>query len=290
LDSLPPSATVVGTFVDVEVVLQEAPARFLSQLPYLGGVLHGTISQSLHGAPLASQAMWRLVAPPRRFMAGQAGADVQWLSDAGTLRFGVILHSADTTFCQQLLLAVKGMAWLGSGAERHRVAQVRCLSRGLPVPGVLAGPLSGLQVAQVQLTWLTPLHMASRAQVAAGHALEPPTLLRIVRSLARRASEWQPQWAQQLGIGSPAWTGAEEQVRQAQSLENDVHPLRWHYGSRTKPNPHERLGLMGTQRFEARLSPAVESLLRWGPWLGVGEGATYGCGGYELRVNRVEAA
>jgi hypothetical protein len=286
----PEHAAVTGFFIEAEVHLPSASAGFLAQLPYLGGVLHGAISQHLHQTAWPANAAWRLVAPPRRLVPGQGGAQVRWLSDEGNLRFGVVVHAADPMLCAALQGAVQALPWLGSEHERHRVAQVRCRVQDVPAPWLPAQSSAAVHPLQLHLTWLTPLHMASRAQAAAGHALQAPSLLRVVRSLARRAREWQPQWADQLGIGTAAWTAAEEQLRAVRVLGDALVPVRWRYGSRTQPNPHERLGLMGTQRFEATLSAAAMALLHWGPWLGVGEGATYGCGGYELHVEETFSA
>jgi CRISPR-associated endoribonuclease Cas6 len=287
-ETAPTSTSVIAYFIDVEVVLCESPAPFLAQLPFLGGVLHGAINQTLHESAASNTPAWRLIAPPCRTVFANGACHGAWLLASGALRFGVVVHGKERAHVLGLLSAVQRVQWLGSGDERLQVKDVQCRIR--PVHAPVPKTLAACHAARVQLnlTWLTPLHMASRAQVAAGHAQGLPPLLRIVRSLTRRAMECQPDWAEALGIGTPAWTAAEEQLRSAQMQGVDAVPVQWPYGSRTKPHPHMRSGLLGTQFFTSALSPGPRALLTWGPWLGVGEGTTFGCGGYEVEITDLD--
>jgi CRISPR-associated endoribonuclease Cas6 len=285
--STPASSSEIAYFIDVEAVLPGGSPSFLAQLPFLGGVLHGAINQTLHESAASNTPAWRLIAPPCRtlFANGANGANHgAWLSASGALRFGVVVHGNERAHVLGLLSAVQRVQWLGSGDERLQVKDMQCRIRPVQAPLPTASAARDAPGVQLSLTWLTPLHMAGRAQVAAGHAQGLPPLLRIVRSLARRAMECQPDWAEALGIGTPAWTMAEEQLRSAQVQGADAVPVQWPYGSRTKPHPHMRSGLLGTQSFTSALSAGPRALLTWGPWLGVGEGTTFGCGGYEVDV------
>ena len=57
--------------------------------------------------------------------------------------------------------------------------------------------------------------------------------------------------------------------------------------TRTKATPFVRHGLMGCQVFRAPGSaslPGLLGLLSLGAWLGVGEGASFGCGQFDWRL------
>jgi hypothetical protein len=190
-ETAPTSTSVIAYFIDVEVVLCESPAPFLAQLPFLGGVLHGAINQTLHESAASNTPAWRLIAPPCRTVFANGACHGAWLLASGALRFGVVVHGKERAHVLGLLSAVQRVQWLGSGDERLQVKDVQCRIR--PVHAPVPKTLAACHAARVQLnlTWLTPLHMASRAQVAAGHAQGLPPLLRIVRSLTRRAMECQ---------------------------------------------------------------------------------------------------
>ena len=145
------------------------------------------------------------------------------------------------------------------------------------------------QPAALALRWTTPLHLASRSKVQAGHGGAPPTLLAVVRSLRRRACLLEPDWAQALDLDGSAWVAVEESLRQAgaagdQATRSRMQVVAWRYGSRTKATPFMRHGLMGSQVFVAPTPPSLQALLSLGTWLGVGEGASFGCGQYRWRV------
>ncbi len=296
-----------GCLLWIGLRLQAAPLAALGRLAFLGGVLHGAVaaaqwhvgsSASEQGHDAGGYALhWRLLAPPvcrpdggssARVGGTAAAAPPNWLGTDGWLRFGLLVHAGGgPAQLQAFIAALAAISEIACGAERYRVLEVTCAPRSVAatLPGREGAALPGQRLC---LDWITPLQLASKAQVQAGHGDAPPTLLRCVRSAAQRLRAREPEWAQACGLDSPGWVQCEEALRRAQPLSMDDEPppqaLVWRYGSRTKAAPFAQRGLVGRQYFSVPLPPALLALLAVGAWLGVGEGGGFGCGQYRWQA------
>jgi len=260
--------------------LDQAQTRAFHGLNFLGGLLHGLV-RAAWWAELGGHAggheagLYRVIAPPVTLGS--------WLDPNGGLQFQVLLAHALTDRRQVLERALHGIRKVTDGAEHYVVKDVQTQWLALDWPTPMARS-NETEAVTLSFQWLTPLHMVSRRQLAAGFGDQPPSLLRISRSLARRARAFAPEWADRLGVGGPDWMEVEESWRDAERLQQATKTFVWRYGSRTKQIPVQRHGLVGDQSFVAKNNAALEALLLAGPWLGVGEGASFGCGGYALTI------
>ena len=270
---------------------------------FLGGVLHGAVrSRWFDLAGRAGGLSWRILAPPLNTYVRQ-GSDKQ--PDAlHDLQFGILMHGGQSGLWHDAQRALESLTELGVGALRVPVLSMHCVHRPLrplrPLQVGRARPMTGWREGQdaepglpasLALHWCTPLHLASHAKILAGHGGAPPLLLAVVRSLRRRVCMLEPEWADALGLGSDTWVTVEEALRRAQACgdgdgasRSRMHAVAWRYGSRTKSAPFLRHGLMGCQVFRLPTSASLLGLLSLGAWLGVGEGASFGCGQYRWRV------
>lgn len=262
------------------LTLAQAPTTAFHRLPFLGGLLHGLV-RAVWWKELGGNAgghevgSYRVIAPPV--------TQGSWLDPQCGLQFQVLLAQALADQRQTLERALYDIHHVSDGAERYDVQDVQTQWLPLDWPEPLAR-INAADTMTLSLQWLTPLHMVSRRQLAAGFGDQPPSLLRITRSLARRAPAFAPGWADTLGLGAPDWRNAEEHWREAVRIQQTTKTFPWRYGSRTKQMPVLRHGLVGGQTFVAKSIPVLESLLLAGQWLGVGEGASFGCGGYALTI------
>jgi CRISPR-associated endoribonuclease Cas6 len=293
-----------GQVIAVALQLRGGPKGALSQLPYLGGVLHGLLRHQWFECD-PKRVRWAVLAP-----AAQPGTRAQWVDENGCLHFGVLWHGDADWPALHAAAALQRLQTISLGMHRHPVAAVH--TQVQPWLGYWPSSAQQSQAARTTVTaevtayspapaspltlslhWCTPLHMASRARVAAGAGNLPPTLLAILRSLHRRATELEPEWAQAWGMDTmaqtdrgSAWVADMEKIRAAQTAASattdQTRPFAWPYGSRTKAQPFERHGLLGRQTFCLALPPAVQALLHLGMWLGAGEGSSFGCGRYTL--------
>ena len=262
---------------------------------FLGGVLHGAVrSRWFDLAAQAQTLSWRILVAPPHIAAGQGCGSLP--GAARGLQFGVLMHGGHAALWHCAQQALESLAELGVGSLRLPVLSVHCLHRALPVAAALP-PASGGEgmgakpalPAALALHWCTPLHLASRSKVEAGHGAAPPSLLAVVRSLRRRVCLLEPDWAAALGLDAEAWVSAEENLRSASQPGNRatrqrMQAVAWRYGSRTKAAPFVRHGLMGCQVFGVPITPSLPGLLSLGAWLGAGEGASFGCGQYRWRL------
>jgi hypothetical protein len=293
-----------GQVIAVALQVRGSPQGVLTQLPYLGGVLHGLLRQQWFGCDPA-RVRWAVLAP-----AAQPGARAQWLDENGCLHFGVLWHGDADWPAQRAAAALQGIRTISLGIHRHAVDAVHTqvqpwLAYWPPSPkqgqATLPTTIANTTVSSPALAslltfslhWCTPLHMASRARVAAGAGGLPPTPLAVLRSLHRRATELEPEWTYAWGMNPKAqtahclaWVADLENIRAAQTAAgttaHQMLPFAWPYGSRTKARPFERHGLLGRQTFCLPLSTATRAMLHLGMWLGVGEGGSFGCGRYTL--------
>lgn len=287
----------------------QATVQRLTGSVFLGGVLHGAVGsrwfglagQSAQGQDdgslqqgLAGGLSWRILVPPPRLAVGPGiGSET---ADVQGLKFGVLMHGGHAELWHAAQQALESLTDLGVGAMRVPVLSGHCLHRALPsnasLPlinwhdGLDSGPILPAALA---LRWNTPLHLASRSRVQAGHGCTPPSLLAVVRSLRRRVCLLEPDWADALGLDSQAWVGTEEALRRTDAAgigtsRSRMQVVAWRYGSRTKAAPFLRRGLVGSQGFRVPVPAALQALLSLGSWLGAGESASFGCGQYRWRV------
>ncbi len=278
-----------------------AAALRMTGSDFLGGVLHGAVrsrwfdwvggdapgsdraaSQSASPANLS----WRVLAPPLRRAVGRATAD--------DIQFGAVLHGGDAALWDEAGRRLEALYELSVGPLRVPVLAAHCEHRALPAAAAWTPAMTGdnpyaPHPATLALHWLTPLHLASRAKIEAGHGDAAPTLLATVRSLHRRVCQLEPEWAEALGLRTTAWVFAEEALRRAEAradggTRNRLRLLDWRYGSRTKNAPFGRSGPIGCQVFRVPVTNPLLGLLSIGTWLGVGEGASFGCGQYLWRA------
>ncbi|TDM08359.1 MAG: hypothetical protein C4K60_02530 [Ideonella sp. MAG2] len=297
-----------GHLLHIRLHLPHAPRHALTNLPYLGGVLHGAIRRrwlslpakqyaALDPSHLTTQATdhnarprWRLIPPPWPIR-----HPPQWLNDHQHLHLALVIHAGAELPIERAAAALQGLECVGAGREYYRVAQVYVQAQALPVPWpqptlpILPAPPAITQPAShhLQVQWLTPLHLASKARIRAGHGPTAPTLLGLLRSLVTRAHLLEPAWAAAWGLGSPAWVGWEEHWRRQESpstSDQATKSILWPYSSCTKQQVLYWQGLLGQQRWYTHLPPAALALLTIGPWLGVGEKPSFGCGHFEWQA------
>jgi len=267
--------------VQCRLLLRGDPRQALGDLPYLGGLLHGLVRACwFHVLELGTQGQARL---PFRVIAPAAKA-VPWLDEEAGLGFQVLLSAQAAARLDRLLAALQSVGQVSDGAERYAVRAVQLAAHPLHWPQAEQLAPGTEPIQRVRIDWLTPLNLVSRRQIAAGFGHAPPSLHRIVRSLAQRAGLFAPQWASSLGIGSEHWVALDQTLRSAMRADESVQPLVWRYGSRTHAKPVFMQGLLGHQEFMAPLPGPARALLLAGQWLGVGEGASFGCGGYTLKL------
>ena len=262
---------------------------------FLGGVLHGAVrSRWFDLANQAGGLHWRILVAPRDLVI-DSGCDNR-PGEMHRLQFGVLMHGGQPGLWHGAQQALESLTELTVGSLRVPVLSVHCSHRALPLGAArpLAKWRQGLDAepmlpAVLALHWCTPLHLASRSKVEAGHGGAPPSLLGLVRSLRRRVCLLEPGWAKALGLESEVWVAAEETLRRADlpghgATRHRMRLVAWRYGSRTKATPFVRYGLMGCQVFRAPGSASLLGLLSLGAWLGVGEGASFGCGQFDWRL------
>ena len=283
-----------ASLLRVGLRLRAAPPGALRRLSFLGGVLHGAVAAQWHarhgsGAacmPINASLRWRLLAPAARLPSSDA-AHQPWVDAEGWLRFGLLVHAdGGPPLLAKACAELAAIPEITCGAERYRVVAVACTPHAVTA-GLHLGADKPRWGQRLRLDWTTPLHLASRAQALAGHGDAAPTLLRCVRSVARRIRALEPDWAHACGLDSPGWLQTEEALRNALALGGDGPPtqaLDWRYGSRTKAAPFMQRGLLGTQCFSAALPPSLLAVLAAGAWLGAGEGGSFGCGQYRWQA------
>jgi hypothetical protein len=169
------SAPLTGVLIEVSLHLHGNPQEALQRLPYLGGVLHGLLT-SHWVENLGTSARWTVLAPAAQM---QPTLKRAWLDEVGAMRFCVLWHSS-TLPAGQAAKALQKVRTVSLGHERHEVRQVE--TRLWPWWGQFPDgsldletlALAGSPSSTLVLEWRTPLHMASRARVAAGAARTPP--------------------------------------------------------------------------------------------------------------------
>lgn len=288
---------MAGAKIHARLLLRRPPHGALADVRYIGGVLHGLLERPWFPAVRAqgeqpAPAAYRLLAPP-----AQAHGPVDWWQGQNALTFSALWFgdSQHTTAMAAALL--QGVRVLSLGAQRHELAGVETRIEPWLAPWPVAGASAACETPAelhvpgpartLLIEWLTPLDMVSEKRIQAGEGQRPPYLHRILRSLERRALLREPQWAQAWGLCSDGWKAAMEHLWVAQGpapqLVHDTFPFSWPYGSRTKDRVLRKHGLLGSQTFHLPLSPAQEALLTIGTSLGVGEGASLGCGRFSYR-------
>lgn len=277
---------------------QDKPAVTAS--PFLGGVLHGVLEHlvRLHApaigldlgiAPGSRLKRYAILPPPYRW---RPPAD----SESIVMQCGVVLYGQARQHAQ--IVAALFNQW-DELRLKGRTDKIQCCEIQYHVPG--APPLSWQNPAQsilfdrqpdftqthqtsdhVTLNFFTPFKLG-RVHQLAGSRLTPPMLLQIARSLTRRIVNVEPGLAAALGVGSLTWIEAEEQIRHLPAAWHQLAPVRWRYGSSTKPFLIPCSGLVGQIHYARCIPAAITALLHWGPWFGIGESTALGQGMYYVR-------
>lgn len=259
-------------------------------LPFLGGMLHGAWEDQVYRhAPglkpvlgIASGQSGNSGTPKRYAILPPPWAQPLSLLDEGTaqLGFGVMLYGAAADHASELAAAFSRCPSLRLGARQDRIEQCRFCEYAPRYSGDFSA------LGMIHLHWITPLLLDSAGQRARGVDQHPPDLLRVVRSIARRIRDLEPELAEQLGLQGSAWVMAEEAIRTLRGHSADWQKVSWRYGSRTKEAPFPfsgQLGLIGYLGNGPDSIPApIHSLLQWGTWFGVGQRTALGQGFYRI--------
>lgn len=140
----------------------------------------------------------------------------------------------------------------------------------------------------IRIDLITPLILESEQQKTIGVNTTPPGLLRIIRSATRRIRKLEPQLALSLGMQSSEWVEAEEQIRHLPITAHTLKQVEWTYGSRTKPRPILRKGLIGRIDYTGHIPAMIVAALNWGCWFGIGQGTAMGQGMYTVSTSEKE--
>lgn len=274
---------------------QDKPAVAAS--PFLGGVLHGVLEHlvRLH-APMIGNDLgitpdsrlkrYAIVPPPY-------GWRIPVNSEFIVMQCGVLLYGQARQHAQVVAALFDQWDELRLKGRRDKI---QCCEMQYHVPGT--PPLSRQDSVQsafldrrpdftqthqtsdhFTLNFFTPFKLGRAHQLAGSH-LTPPMLLQIARSLTRRIVNVEPGLAAALDVGSLTWIEAEEQIRHLPAARHQLAPVRWRYGSSTKPFLIPCSGLVGQIDFAGCIPAAITALLHWGEWFGIGESTALGQGMY----------
>lgn len=270
----------------------------LAGTPFLGGVLHGVLENLIrsHAPEIAADIgigadnqvkRYAVVPPP-------FGWQAQLDENPVHLPCGVMLFG----HAQKHAERVAGLLFLAQEIRlAGKVDRIQEVSITVCAPGCAARPASPdrpfPELVQpdfnsdnfdfgecrcITLEWLTPLTLESAGQRAKEVNHQPPGLLRLVRSLSKRMHSLEPQLL--AGIVSADWIAAEEAVRRLEADSSTLRAVRWQYGSRTKSQPIQLGGLVGSVEYRGQIPGPIHSLLQWGSWFGVGQRTALGQGMY----------
>jgi len=265
----------------------------LHGLPFLGGMLHGAWEDQVHRHAPALKAVLGLdkcesgnpAAPKRYAMLPPPWAQPLPRLDDGSvhLGFGVVLYGAAADHANDLGAAFCHCPALRLGAVADRIEHS---DFGEHTP---ANPDGFPALTAIKLHWLTPLLLESAGQRKLGANASTPALLRVVRSIARRIRELEPQLAEQLGLYGTDWIVAEESIRAVAAQSADWQTVSWRYGSRTKDAPVQFNGQLGCAAYSGgapdSIPAPIHALLQWGAWFGVGQRTALGQGFYRIEAN-----
>ena len=285
----------------INLTLQsDQPKPALAASLFLGGVLHGSFEHlvRLHAPAIAdeigmregSQLKYYSVLPP------PYGWQPQTFSDTSFLDCGIMLFSKAKQYLQTIILALQHWHEIRLDGRIDKIKQCEiyvcnpgnrpqlwCESnRNLIEHFELDFNHAFAASHDIQIKLITPLILESKQQKAITSPTAPPGLLRIVRSLTGRIQKLEPQLALSLGILSTAWIEAEEQIRHLPVTAHALQQVQWKYGSRTKPRPILRKGLIGQIGYTGHVPAAIVAALNWGCWFGIGQGTAMGQGMYTV--------
>jgi hypothetical protein len=128
---------------------------------------------------------------------------------------------------------------------------------------------------QVSFSLVTPLRLG---QDSHGRF---PRLLQLVRSLARKLRESEPQTASILCLDTGDWYQQERALMDSNPLVEEVLQEQWLYHSENQ-KIHRRNGWLGKVSYAGMFGPLVMQLLWLGQWMGIGQNSAGGQGLYRL--------
>lgn len=262
-------------------------------LPFLGGMLHGAWEDQIYRhAPtlttvlgLENGGAGKPVAAKRYAMLPPPWAQPLPKLDDGCahLGFGVVLYGTAAAHAGELGSAFCRCPALRLGPLSDRIEHSEFSEHEA------AHPASFAALPGITLHWLTPLLLDSAGQRTVGAELAAPTLLRVVRSVARRIRELEPQLAGELSnqpsLDGSDWVSAEESIRTLPAHSTDWQKVNWRYGSRTKAAPVQFSGHRGSIAYRGPIPASIHALLQWGTWFGAGQRTALGQGFYRIEAN-----
>lgn len=245
--------------------------------PFLGGVLHGLVEHLLHqhapsafeGAVQATPKRYAVFAPPP----GPVGA---------RLGFGIGLYGDAGMNWREVAAAMQRGRELHACGWRASLGEVTVAAR--PAPGISNASLarSAPVLESMAIDFVTPLKLITSTKREEGRLHEPPTFVSLARSVARRISALEPDWAERLGLHAPQWAEHEAQAQHVALVDNDARPLASWYGSADKLRPVPLSGLVGRLRWRGPIAWPLVDLLAAGQWVGAGQSTSLGMGMYRL--------
>lgn len=252
------------------------------EIPFLGGMLHGAWEHQIRShcpEAITTLGLGIETGAPKRYaiLPPPYGFEPPVQEDGSVhLGFGVMLYGNAGEHAASLINAFTQCRYLSMGALRDTIEQ---MDHREIAPGVAQDFPSR---DGIHLHWITPLLLDSQGQRKAGKSNEPPSLIRVVRSVARKISQLEPEMAVQLGLQSPDWIAAEESIRSLSVEEANWQCVSWRYGSRTKEAPVQFNGHMGTVEYRGPLCSSIHQVLQWGAWFGAGQRTALGQGFYRI--------
>lgn len=261
-------------------------------LPFLGGMLHGAWEDQIYRyAPELmdclglSHSQAEVKPTPKRYaMLPPPYAYSMQQQDDGSLHlgFGVILYSLAGDHADHLASAFRRCTYLRLGDRKDTIENLSVQEHTPAANGTFD------HLDAICLRWLTPLLLETSGQRTAGAQRNPPALLRVIRSVARRVRELEPSLAEELGLHGSAWVIAEESIRDLTTQSADWQQVSWRYGSRTKDAPVKFSGQLGQVHYfgtTPKSIPAnIHALLQWGTWFGAGQRTALGQGFYRIET------
>ncbi len=288
--------------LNLQLTIQGAhPKPALAATPFLGGVLHGAfehlvryhvpaIATQLGMTKKGQQKHYAVLPPPYGWQAQIESKNIY-------LGCGIMLFSHAQQYAKTLIDILQKWQEIRLEGRSDKIRNIKVYYCAPGHKSLLCNDVTNHSVYEIEPNYnhsfsaskgviidlLTPLTLKSDEHLAAGITNTPPKLLRFIRSLARRIQKLEPCLAATLKLNSLDWIKAEEQIRHSPIGKYQLETVKWKYGSRTKPRPILRHGLIGQIHYPHPIPANINALLHWGSWLGVGQSTTMGQGMYYVK-------
>ena len=257
---------------------------------FLGGVIHGTFERLVlthapvigHDLGIASESLpkrYAILPPPFDWKMPETQLPVK-------MKCGIVLYNKKKKYIEVIVALLK--QWHEIRYERH-TNTVQCDQVFFHIPGNKSVVYDYLEQKPVDTQfYLNQMRPASSGITLNFNTplkrknLQPPQLLRIVRSVADRIRELEPALADLLGLKSLAWIESEEQIRRLSIAYHHLKQVDWKYWSTSHENFIPCTGLLGQIHYEGNIPSAITTLLHWGQWFGAGQSTALGQGMYYI--------